>query len=559
LRWVIFEQLMKAIEKLEAEEMNEEYSVGKRVCQRFGNMPNDQMESTPIFNHKSKDEGNLVGQRIEGENESITQFYPKLSYKEGNLLVNWDTAPNGYQVTLYQDNQKISSNQFNNPPAIFPTASLAAGTYFIEVKARGDRSSSKSRGSNSQTSLASIVKLKAPADVLLTYNNVTQKFNLTWQKALDARYYLVQLVNVENNNQVLFQKAIPKEENCLDIDVSTLQGKTGFYQAWIQAKGDAEYIDSDISKLEPKLSFFHQSTKTEKILKFLRKNAALLAALALIPFSWLLIQNFISGRVIYVNPVTGNNSADGSKTAPYKTIAYAIQEARSGEKILLEAGYYNESFPLIIPSGVTMIVQSNAKFVIFNDIQNHWASEVIRKLAIKGIISGFPDGSFRPDAKMTRAEYAAFLVKAFNPTQKRLGKDFLDVAQNFWAYNVIQQAYRSKFLTGLPNNNFLPNKDLQRLEIMVSLVSGIGLTTGDENALNFYTDRNSIPDWAKQKVAIATATQLVKGYKKNQLKPLRSATRAEVAVIVYQVLMKTQNFSVTHSAPNFLTQTTKGQ
>lgn len=569
MHWVIFEQLIKvieAIDKLEAEEMNDEYSVSKRVSHTCGNMPDDRMESIETANNKPNTEGCLITQQIGEKNESIVQSYPiKLSHNEGNLIVTWDTAPNGYQVALYQDNQEISSNHFNNPPAIFPTASLEAGTYSIEVKVKNNHLSNGSSRSNFQSLLPSIVKLKAPTPISLTYNNATQKLNVSWPPVLDAKFYLVQLVNIEDNDQVFFQKKIPKEQTYLDINVSSLQGKAGTYQAWIQAKGDAEYIDSDISRSDSNLSFFHQSINKEKILKLFKQKAIFLAALALIPLGWLLIQNLnqpessISGRVIRVNPVTGNDSADGSKATPFRTIAHALQQAHSGEKILLEAGNYRETFPLVVPSGIIIIIKPSAKFVIFNDIEDHWASEVIQKLAVNGIISGFPDGSFRPNAKMTRAEYAALLVKAFNPKQKRLGKNFLDVSLDFWAYKPIQQVYRSEFLTGFPNNTFLPNKDLQRVEIMVSLVSGMGLTQGDETVLNFYNDRNSIPNWAKQKTAIATATQLVKGYDDKQLKPLKSATRAEVAVIVYQALIKTKKLTATHPTTFFLTQTIGGK
>jgi hypothetical protein len=52
------------------------------------------------------------------------------------------------------------------------------------------------------------------------------------------------------------------------------------------------------------------------------------------------------------------------------------------------------------------------------DIKGHWAEPFIQALFDKGLISGFKDGTFKPDAKMSRAEYAALLVKAFNPTPK---------------------------------------------------------------------------------------------------------------------------------------------
>jgi hypothetical protein len=67
----------------------------------------------------------------------------------------------------------------------------------------------------------------------------------------------------------------------------------------------------------------------------------------------------------------------------------------------------------------TLMMGQNPKSL--SDIKGHWAESFIQALFDKELISGFSDGTFKPDAKMTRAEYAALLVKAFNPTAKRNG------------------------------------------------------------------------------------------------------------------------------------------
>jgi hypothetical protein len=182
--------------------------------------------------------------------------------------------------------------------------------------------------------------------------------------------------------------------------------------------------------------------------------------------------------------------------------------------------------------------------VAFTDIQGHWAADFISALAKQGLISGFSDGTFKPEAQISRAEYAALLVKAFNPTPKRPAKQFPDVPDNFWAKDAIQQAYRSQFISGLPDNTFRPNEIIQRVQVIVSVVSGLGLSVSDPNALSVYDDRNAIPDYAKDEVVTATKKKIVVNYPQlKQLNPNKNATRAEVAAIVYQALVNANQVS----------------
>jgi len=184
----------------------------------------------------------------------------------------------------------------------------------------------------------------------------------------------------------------------------------------------------------------------------------------------------------------------------------------------------------------------------FSDIQNHWAKPFIQGLLDKGLISGFKDGTFKPDDKMTRAEYAALLVKAFNPSAKRDGINFTDVADDLWAKDVIQEAYRGEFLSGFPDNSFKPNDNVQRTQVIVSLVNGLGLSASDGTVLSTYSDREAIPDYAKDEVNTATKKEIVVSYPDTkQLDPTKDATRAEVAAMVYQTLVDANQVSEVNS------------
>lgn len=181
------------------------------------------------------------------------------------------------------------------------------------------------------------------------------------------------------------------------------------------------------------------------------------------------------------------------------------------------------------------------------DISGHWAEAFIRELNKLDIITGFKDKTFKPDATMTRAQYAALLVKAFNPSAKRQASKFRDVPESFWAYKVIQQAYQGQFLSGYPDNSFRPNENIQRVQILVSLVNGLGLTTATKTTKAF-DDQNKIPNYALDEIAIASSKRIIVNYPKiSQLNPTRDATRAEVAAIVYQALVDAGRVAVINS------------
>ncbi len=179
--------------------------------------------------------------------------------------------------------------------------------------------------------------------------------------------------------------------------------------------------------------------------------------------------------------------------------------------------------------------------VAFKDVPaNYWAKVYIEALASQNIIAGFPDGTFKPNEPVTRAQFATIITKALTPPTKRPAIQFKDVASNFWAYAAIQSAYQSQFVSGYPDGTFKPQQQIPRVQALVALANGLGLTANNQSVISFYTDAAQIPDYAIAPVAAATVRQLVINYPTaKQLNPNRQATRAEVAAFVYQALVNT--------------------
>ncbi|MEH1818889.1 MAG: fasciclin domain-containing protein [Nostoc sp.] len=200
--------------------------------------------------------------------------------------------------------------------------------------------------------------------------------------------------------------------------------------------------------------------------------------------------------------------------------------------------------PSTTPSTTPPATPAPTSTVNLSDVSSdYWARPFIQTLADNNIIAGFPDGSYRPNQPVTRAEFAALIQKAFS-NQNRVRQlspgGFSDVPANYWAASAIQNAYETGFLAGYPGNVFKPNQEIPRVQGIVSLSSGLGLSGGDANTLtSYYNDASAIPNYAVNSVAAATLGNLVVNYPDvKQLNPQQSLTRAEAAALLYQALVK---------------------
>ena len=174
----------------------------------------------------------------------------------------------------------------------------------------------------------------------------------------------------------------------------------------------------------------------------------------------------------------------------------------------------------------------------FTDLTGHLAEPFIRNLVSLDLTRGYLNGTYQPDIPMNRAQYAALIVKAFNPAPKRSLGDFFDIPANFWAYKAIKAAAQGGFVGGFSDGTFRPQENVQRLQVIVSLVNGLGLPSAHNSALQNFTDSQTLPKYAQTAVATATQQRIVVNYPDpKKIEPKQEATRAEVAAMVYQALV----------------------
>lgn len=179
--------------------------------------------------------------------------------------------------------------------------------------------------------------------------------------------------------------------------------------------------------------------------------------------------------------------------------------------------------------------------VKFSDVpKDFWARRYIEALSARGIIKGFPNGTFRPNATMTRAEFASQLQKAFEKEPSFKIPNYKDVTSTTKALPAIKETARTGFLRGYPGPIFRPKEPVPRVEVLVALANGLGLKTppAPEKVVNKYQDAKQIPDYAIKPVAAAIQGGLVGTNPNQKLLPNQRATRAEIAAWVYQALEK---------------------
>lgn len=173
----------------------------------------------------------------------------------------------------------------------------------------------------------------------------------------------------------------------------------------------------------------------------------------------------------------------------------------------------------------------------FSDTQEHWAEKYISTLSDQGVLGGFPDGSFRPDQPVTRAQFAAIVDHAFRLSGGQAARSFRDVPRSYWAARAIGDASASGLVAGFPDGNFRPDEAVTRAQALTVFARGISAPQADLAILDQYRDSGTIPGWAQQALASASEAQLVVNYPTpDRLLPNRPATRADVAAFTYQAL-----------------------
>ena len=180
--------------------------------------------------------------------------------------------------------------------------------------------------------------------------------------------------------------------------------------------------------------------------------------------------------------------------------------------------------------------------VTFADIADHSNQQAIEALAAREIINGKSADAFDPDATMTRAEYAAIVVKALGLPMKEEAK-FEDVTKTDWFFPFVNTACSYGIINGISETEFNPNGTITREEAAVMTARAAklcGMNTELETAairdvLAGFTDYVTASDWARSGLAFCLREQIL-SEEEIEILPKKEIKRCEIAQMLYQML-----------------------
>lgn len=206
----------------------------------------------------------------------------------------------------------------------------------------------------------------------------------------------------------------------------------------------------------------------------------------------------------------------------------------------------NKIFKMIL--SVAVLFFASLPVMAYPDVdESHWAYPQINILTEKGVIVGYPDGTFKPDENVTRAEFAAMAIRALGQEHTKVVQPvhFTDIDESHWAYSDIQKALYFDLVSCDKNGElFRPDDSVSRAESLTVAVNALTTETitmakAKEVLEKKYIDTHSIPEWftiPAGKAEILGMIVVIPSAKETELAANRPATRAEVAAILFNMM-----------------------
>lgn len=161
---------------------------------------------------------------------------------------------------------------------------------------------------------------------------------------------------------------------------------------------------------------------------------------------------------------------------------------------------------------------------------SHWAASTINAYVSRGIMSGYPDGTFRPEASVTRAEFVKMVNSVFGYNTPA-AISFPDVSASYWGYDEIAKGVYAGYINGDESGKFNPDAPLTREEA-ASIICRIKGLAPNQSASSNYTDSSRIASWAAPYVGAATQFGYMQGNGDGTFNPTKALTRAEAATVL---------------------------
>ncbi len=258
---------------------------------------------------------------------------------------------------------------------------------------------------------------------------------------------------------------------------------------------------------------------------------------------------------------SGGRTVDVSKFNGYVERTVALPDGVDPSKITTGIVLNADGTFSHVPTVITMIngkyyakinsLTNSTYSVIFSpkafiDVEKHWAKDAVNDMASRLIISGAGNDMFAPDRNITRAEFAAIIIRGLGLMRPGTGKaSFNDVSKSDWYYDAVSIACEYGIISGYGNGKFGPNDKLTREQAMSMVsramkITGLesGITDGEMSTIfEKFSDAATASNYAKESIALCIKNGIISGIN-STIAPKNYITRAEVAVIVQRLLQK---------------------
>lgn len=176
----------------------------------------------------------------------------------------------------------------------------------------------------------------------------------------------------------------------------------------------------------------------------------------------------------------------------------------------------------------------------FPDIAKHWSKDYVESMIAKNIVDGYSDGTFKPEGKITRAEFVKMVVCALNEDLIDYNEGFKDVKANDWHADYIATAKALGLIDGYADGSFRPDATIKRAEMAAILGKVVDVEIDEKDidkASKLFKDFADIEEWAKESVAKVYKAGLMNGAD-GKFYANKDTTRAEAATTVYRLYIR---------------------
>lgn len=169
-----------------------------------------------------------------------------------------------------------------------------------------------------------------------------------------------------------------------------------------------------------------------------------------------------------------------------------------------------------------------------NDISDYWGKDAIVQWIEKGLASGYPDGTFRPNNNISRAEFMKLVNSAFDYTEEK-EIDYKDVLEGKWYISTIKRAKAAGYIAGYVDGTMRPDNPITREEVAVILTRITNLTL-NEAGVERFKDKDNI-SWSKGYIGAVASAKYMEGTPDGKFNPLKNITRGEAIYALNNIII----------------------